>query len=95
MKKNPVAQFAFCLLPLKLVGNKIKKIAAIATLFFVTNYTMHAQSPTVTLTPSQHNGYNITCFGKTDGSIIANVTGACRLTLMNGQTTKPHKTLIT
>nr|MBK9650570.1 SprB repeat-containing protein [Bacteroidota bacterium] len=36
---------------------------------------MHAQSPTVTLTPSQHNGYNITCFGKTDGSIIANVTG--------------------
>ncbi|MBL0053659.1 MAG: SprB repeat-containing protein [Bacteroidetes bacterium] len=36
---------------------------------------MQAQSPTVTLTPSQHNGYNITCFGKTDGSITANVTG--------------------
>ena len=57
------------------VSNKIKKTAAIATLFFLTNYTMQAQSPTVTLTPSQHNGYNITCFGKTDGSITANVTG--------------------
>ncbi len=41
----------------------------------LTNYAMQAQSPTVTLTPSQHNGYNITCFGKTDGSITANVIG--------------------
>nr|MBK9653483.1 SprB repeat-containing protein [Bacteroidota bacterium] len=75
MKKNPVLRFAFCLLPLKLVGNRIKKNAAIASLFFITNYAMQAQLLSVTLTPSQHNGYNITCFGKTDGSITATVTG--------------------
>ncbi|MBK6343485.1 MAG: SprB repeat-containing protein [Flavobacteriales bacterium] len=30
---------------------------------------------TVTLTPSSYNGYNITCFGKKNGTIDATVTG--------------------
>ncbi|HRD51772.1 MAG TPA: SprB repeat-containing protein, partial [Flavobacteriales bacterium] len=30
---------------------------------------------TVSLTPSNHNGYNITCFGKKNGAIDATVTG--------------------
>ena len=34
-----------------------------------------AQSPTVTLTPSNHHGYNISCFGMKDGTIDATVTG--------------------
>ncbi|MBL7925406.1 MAG: SprB repeat-containing protein [Bacteroidia bacterium] len=29
---------------------------------------------TVTLTPTNYNGYNISCFGKRDGSIAATVT---------------------
>nr|MBK9651699.1 SprB repeat-containing protein [Bacteroidota bacterium] len=57
------------------VSSKNKNFVAFAMLFFLTNYAMQAQSPTVTLNPSQHNGYNISCFGKTDGSITANPTG--------------------
>ena len=34
-----------------------------------------AQGPTVTLTPSNYNGYHISCFGVKDGSIDATVTG--------------------
>ncbi|MEZ4756917.1 MAG: SprB repeat-containing protein [Flavobacteriales bacterium] len=33
------------------------------------------QSLSVTLTPSDHNGYNISCFGKKNGTIDAAVTG--------------------
>lgn len=35
----------------------------------------HAQGPIVTLTPSDFNGYNITCFGAQDGAIDAAVSG--------------------
>lgn len=34
-----------------------------------------AQGPTITLTPSDYNGYNISCFGMKNGTIDATVTG--------------------
>lgn len=33
------------------------------------------QGPTVTLVPSDYNGYNISCFGMKDGAITATITG--------------------
>ena len=36
---------------------------------------LNAQSLSVTLTASDHNGYNISCFGGRDGSIQALVSG--------------------
>lgn len=37
--------------------------------------TVRAQGPTVTLTPSNFNGHNISCFGVADGAIDASVSG--------------------
>lgn len=37
--------------------------------------TIMAQPLTITLTPSDYNGYAVSCFGEKDGSIIAQITG--------------------
>ncbi len=47
----------------------------IAAIFLFANQVVFAQSLTVTLTASDHNDYNISCFGMQDGSITANATG--------------------
>ncbi len=46
----------------------------IVAIFLFANQMILAQSLSVTLTPSNHNDFNITCFGAQDGSITANAS---------------------
>lgn len=44
-------------------------------LTFGSTLSLWGQGLSVTFTPSMYNGYNISCFGKKDGSIDVTVTG--------------------
>ena len=49
--------------------------ALCAALLCLVAITGSGQSLTLTLAPSNHNGYNISCFGRKDGSVDLTVTG--------------------
>lgn len=50
-------------------------ITAIALMLLLISTNSNAQTLTLQLTPSNFNGYNISCFGLSDGSIDLTVTG--------------------
>lgn len=50
-------------------------LVGLAFLLLASASGVHAQSLSVTLTPSTYNGYHISCFGSKDGHIDATVTG--------------------
>lgn len=56
---------------------RIKHLMQLLTTAFIllSATSVIAQSLTVTLTPSNYNGVNISCFGSRDGSILATATG--------------------
>ncbi len=53
--------------------NTQKTTLAVATLCMALATTVQAQ--TLTLTPSNYNGTNVSCFGAQDGSINLSITG--------------------
>ena len=54
---------------------KIRTSIVIAFLFFISFQIAQSQSIQLQLTPSNYNGYNISCFGVQDGSINLTVSG--------------------
>lgn len=58
---------------MKFINRKFRLI--LTTFIFLSFYDVHAQQLNLTLIPSNFNGYNISCFGYSDGSINLTITG--------------------